>query len=582
MKRYIKLSLLLLLLPLFIKNVYAEEIIEKEINSPLVEITEETISMNDIENTFDDKNQDINEEELSKDNMTGTEDNISEENNQELKSEEENNNEKLEEKEEVSLELVLEVIDESYELDLNETDALEDEENNSKIKEELETIIEEKLKENNYDLLSMGYSYKINWNYFNNNNKNSYTLEIYDINNNLIDSTELEVKYNNSNIWNEEDNNKVEEFIKKIQTNIQKKYTLDEFIQNRKENKDLYYNLQEELDKLFKDSDINYYLLPIAKTSNLLSNSITEKIVLSINNVIYKTISIENGYITEIDVPGEENEKEYIETYFKDKLKEYNYSGIFKNIKYVPDEQTIFITTEQEEISLGKININKINKEYNILEGNNSTITTEDNLQIKTDGNLNELKRIEINSVELNQKYYNTSNNILLIKNEFIKALTPGKYNLELIFKTGRSKTIINVIKKNPVIINKPNTEQQRPIISRPIYNNNYNNYNTYNTYENIEDQSKLDELNEQIEEEKEEQEETDLKETDINLDNILEVDKGNEDNADSKEEQQKEDNSFMERLKSRYVPIIIVVIAVLVGGITAYVYLKAREEKIL
>lgn len=582
MKRYIKLSLLLLLLPLFIKNVYAEEIIEKEINSPLVEITEETISMNDIENTFDDKNQDINEEELSKDNMTGTEDNISEENNQELKSEEENNNEKLEEKEEVSLELVLEVIDESYELDLNETDALEDEENNSKIKEELETIIEEKLKENNYDLLSMGYRYKINWNYFNNNNKNSYTLEIYDINNNLTDSTELEVKYNNSNIWNEEDNNKVEEFIKKIQTNIQKKYTLDEFIQNRKENKDLYYNLQEELDKLFKDSVINYYLLPITKISNLLSNSITEKIVLSINNVIYKTISIENGYITEIDVPGEENEKEYIETYFKDKLKEYDCLEIFKNIKYISDEQTIFIVTEQEDISLGKININKINKEYNILEGNNSTITTEDNLQIKTDGNLNELKRIEINSVELNQKYYNTSNNILLIKNEFIKALAPGKYNLELIFKTGRSKTIINVIKKNPVIINKPNTEPQRPIISRPIYNNNYNNYNTYNTGENIEDQSKLDELNEQIEEEQEEQEETDLKETDINLDNILEVDKENEDNADSKEEQQKEDNSFMERLKSRYVPIIIVVIAVLVGGITAYVYLKAREEKIL
>lgn len=580
MKRYIKLSLLLLLLPLFIKNVYAEEIIEKNITSPQIEITEDTISINDMENTFDDKNQDINEEELSKDNMTGTEDNISEENNQELKSEEEyNNDEKLEEKEDVSLELVLEVIDESYELDLNETDALEDEENNSKIKEELTTIIEEKLKENNYDLLSMGYSYKINWNYFDNNNKNSYTLGIYDINNNLIASTELEVKYNNSNIWNEEDNNKVEEFIKRIQNTFQKKYTLDEFILNKKENKDLYYNLQEELDKLFKSSGINYYLLPITKISNLLSNSITEKIVLSIDNVIYKTISIENGYITEIDVPGEENEKEYIETYFAEKLKEYDCSEIFKNIKYISDEQTIFIATEQEDISLGKIRINKINKEYNILEGNNSTITTEDNLQIKIDGNLNELKRIEINAVELNPKYYNVSNNILLIKNEFIKALTPGKYNLELIFKAGRSKTIINVIKKNPVIINKPNTEPQRPIISRPIYNNNYNNYNTYNTYENIEEQSKLDEQNEQTEEE---QEATDLKETDINLDNILEVDKENKDNADSKEEQQKEDNSFMERLKSRYVPIIIVIIAVLVGGITAYVYLKAREEKIL
>lgn len=553
MKRYIKLSLLLLLIPLFVKNVYAEELIEQknEIDSKqVIEIIKENDEK--IEESLDSKNSyDDIETGASKEQS-------------------------------VTIEEIISSIDEEYELDVDEIDNLSHDEN-SKAKKVLMKIIDENMKDKNYDLELLGYKIDVIWNYYNNENKNSYTLILYDKENKELKRKELVVKYKNSENENIDDNKKIEEILENKELTLVKEYSLEEILSNIKENKYLYSNTEEYLKNIFIGSNIDFFILSNGKNiTNNLSGLITEQVVLSINGIIYKTISINNKYITIIEMPCEEDRKNYIEDYIKEMLNNFDYTNI-EEIRFTPETNSVFAKNDNGEISLGNIEIKEIREDYKYISGANSTIYNTDSLEIETNGNRSDFKRIEINSVEVNPIYYSVSSNNtkITIKNEFIRALNNGKYTIDVIFKSGRAKTSFTITTKPslPPVVQKPVINvPTRPYYPHYVVNNNQNTNNeiisdnddTEDT-ENTEENKKDDELEAG---------------QDINLDELFgrEEDKDKRDDADSKNSNKEDEEKEikMELLKSRYVPIIIVTIAVLIGGITAYVFLKTREENIL
>lgn len=588
MKRYVKLSLLLLLIPLFAKNVYAEELInDKSINQieiiEKIEDNEEILEEYEIDEDIEEiEEYEIEEESKNKDNTN-------------INSNEEIENEIIEEKVSnddiktgtsedtntsiVTIEEIIESIDTSYELDLEETDNL-----NNKVKDLLKELIDNKLNKNNYNLESLGYSYELVWNYLENDKVDSYTLILKNSNNELS-RKELTIKYNKSLNKNDEDNKKIEEFLKNNDLSLNKEYTLEEVLSNKTIDLNTY------LTNKLKDTGIDFFILNKNNINDLyLSNSSTYKVILSINGIIYKKVNVDDTFITVIDYPKEEDKVSYIENILKEKLLEYNYITI-ENVEYILEDNKIYIITENSKILLGNIKINEIINNYKITTGANSTITNNDSLKLGLESDIKDFKRIEVNSVELNPNYYTINNSGITIYNEFIKSLNKGNYNLEVIYKTGRVKTTFNITWESSTA--KPSV--QNPVV-RPNYpyrpNYTGNTSSNKNDYVNN-DAGKEDEEDEATiekkDEEKDDEEKNDEKDKEndkdeIDLGAILEDNKDNDKPANSKDMIKEKDNKkeITSLLKSRYVPIIIVIIAILVGGVTAFVYLKAKEEHIL
>lgn len=575
MKRYIKLSLLLLI-PLFAKNVYAKELIDDKI-LPQVEVVE---SIETIKDEFIESNDDINEEVIEDKNIN--ENDI--ETNNDIKDEEEiikdnevsNDDIKTGTSEDtnvISIENVLESIDNLYEIDLNETDNF-----TSKVKDLLRQIINNKLNNLNYDLESLGYNYELIWNYLENNKVDSYTLVLSD--NNKKISKELTIKYSNSLNKNELDSNKIEEFLNENDLNLNKEYTLDEVLSNNT------INLNTHLNNKLNNTGINYFILNNEITENLqLSNSTNKKVILSINEIIYKTINVEDKYTTIVEVPIEENKTSFIESTIKDKLTEYKFITN-ETIKYNLEENEIYIVNNDTELLLGSITIKEIKKDYIITTGANSTIKESENLRIGLVSDINEFKRIEVNNVELNPNYYSINNTEIVINNEFIKSLNKGTYTLTVIYKTGRANTTFNII-STPVVEYKPVVRPNYP--SRPNYIvNNYqnNNNNITNDDNDNDDEIKIDEdENTQDDEEENDKEKEELDdEKDIDLGAILEDKEDNNTNekSENKIKDKETKTGFLAMIKSRALPIIIVTVVIIIGGITIYVFFKAKEEHIL
>ena len=573
MKRYIKLSLLLLLIPLFAQNVYAKELIdEKDLSQiEIIDKVEENkiITLEDDgeileEYEFDEENDKVEE---SNDN---TEDKVSTDDIKTGSSEDISN---------VSLEEILNSIDSLYDIDLNETDNF-----TSKVKELLRNIIDEKLNKNNFDLEKLGYSYELIWNYLENDKVDSYTLIISDKNNKRLNK-DLTIKYINSINKNESDSKKIDEFLENNNLNYSKEYTLEEILSNNTINLNTY------LTSKFENIGINFFIANNINTINKdfsLSNTSIEKVILSINEIIYKTLDIEDKYTTIIEVPIEEDKTSFIENTLKEKLIEYELITN-ETIKYNKEENEIYLINNDSETLLGSITIREIKKDYIITTGANSTINETDNLRIGIVSDLNEFKRIEVNNVELNPNYYSISNKEIVINNEFIKSLNKGTYNLEVIYKTGRVKTTFNLTS----IPTNTRPAIQQTIASKPNYtyrpnyivNSNYqNNNNMTNELDDNKDAIANDEekQNEETNDEEENNKSDDDK--DIDLGAILEDNKDNN-IVDDSEDKVKDNNNktgFLATLKSSIVPIIIVVVVILIGGVTIYVFFKAKEEHIL
>ena len=179
------------------------------------------------------------------------------------------------------------------------------------------------------------------------------------------------------------------------------------------------------------------------------------------------------------------------------------------------------------------------------------------------------------------------NNTTITINNEFIRTLSIGTYKLEAVFKSGRAQTTFTISEKqnqntgNNQGQNNNNNNNQQGTSSggnnyyRPTYGNG-------NYYDDDDDEGEEEKVNEEKQEEN--KEDTAIKqENDINLNDVLDVDKDNDDDADFEDDEPstKKKTSMIDKIKSRYVPIIIVVVAILIGGTTAFIYLKAKEEDV-
>lgn len=542
MRRYLKISLLLLLTPLLIRNVYANE---KETEQISIQI-EESLPQENIEVSL--------EEDIPQENIDTSKEDIPPES-IEQEIEQTSSDEEL-------LEAIFQETGTDFNLELDEMDnfSYQDESNISIVEESIKKRLEERLHNNNYDFKTLGYEYDLYWNYFTNNEVKSYAITIYK-NAEKILTIPLNVTFQNTESRTEEEEQLVKELIDNNNFTFIKEHTIDEVL-DQEEN--LYPDLEEEINKIVENTEIEYsYPMGGGGNSTILSNIIEDNIIVfGIRGIIYGNVNATIGYLTKIDVPSEEDEKSFVEKNVKEKLTEYDYLESNK-IEY--DIETGQITGDND-INYGNVKVNKVTKKYNYIEGSNSTIQNKDTLKVRVNGDLNEFKRVEVNSVEVNPKYYTVSSGstIINIQNEFIRALSEGTYQLSVIFQKGRANTSFTIKNQNQKPVERPSTPHVRPTIYYPAYH-----------YE--------EEIIQEVEEKEEQQEE--IKEVvelpkieDDSKDKDIEI-KITPDETPKEKEKKEKSNWFMEKSRNLMIPLSIAGVAILVAIFGVILYIRNKED---
>ena len=102
------------------------------------------------------------------------------------------------------------------------------------------------------------------------------------------------------------------------------------------------------------------------------------------------------------------------------------------------------------------INVNTSSITYKFIEGENQTYNGTD-LTFKTNADYSLFDSIYINDTKLNENYYSTSENIITLKNDYLKTLSNNTYNLKVNYKNGTNIETTFII-NNLEAINNPKT----------------------------------------------------------------------------------------------------------------------------
>ena len=118
--------------------------------------------------------------------------------------------------------------------------------------------------------------------------------------------------------------------------------------------------------------------------------------------------------------------------------------------------------------------------EYKFTSGENSTYENED-LTFTLDGDYDLVDKVLVNNIELDSSNYiiKEGSTVITLKNEYLKTLSAGTYNLTVAYKNGTNTTTIFIIKdKQQEITNITDKDN--------IKDNNNENINNPQTYDNI------------------------------------------------------------------------------------------------
>ena len=445
MNKFIRLSLLMMLMPLFVLNVSAMEL-PNETN------IEEIVAVEEGEN-------------------------------QEI----ENNTSKI------GIEEIMEMIPTEMDIDCKEEDFFKNNEEGNLVELAIQNKISKILMENEINLEEISLTYEIK------NKIGDHSIYLFDLIFEEDKVVTIQVNYRNTG-WIEEDYQRILEeiFGENRSLSIIKYY---DFYTRELIGED--YTLEEYLNSIipeeYKDI-IKYYYILEEDVEKDFSREIKGNLYLLIDGVLYDCFSIKEEYQTKIQIT-EDLEEDYVlqevEEYFQENSEE---SFPENDFEFLEENE---VHSKSQDTNFGRIEIEKLEEKriYSILEGANS-ILDRTNLSyiLRVEGMKQKFIALFINNVEVNKKYYELTDSLkIVLKEEFLKSLIGKEYDVVVKFSDGEANTTFTLKEEERV-------EQVQPSPTpNPTYqeNNTTSNYYT-NTVENTEVEEQEKQEDTELEESKE------------------------------------------------------------------------------
>ena len=334
-----------------------------------------------------------------------------------------------------------------YNVDLREEDAfILDDDGNDKVSLEIVNQIKTIFDENNIDIDTLGIGYRVERVYYEEDTTiNDYRIVLYDEISD-IDTIDVVVYYNNSNDYNEEDLEYVEEITSDIDQIVVDNY-VDFYTEEDIENK----SIDSVADELFNDYEIDYYNESDVIVDDVLSTDIYGYTYILKDGVLYDFIPNDIRITPIINVSNDiSNEEILSEVYEKYRL------DIPDNITSDDLEfRNNLVCIKNSDYCLGRLVIKKIKdnerNDYNYLNGSNSIITRGELLSVRVAAPKNKFIKVLVDGLEINRTLYNLSegSTIVSFNNSFLNSLSEGVHTLVVRFIDGDAITSFTIKTNN-------------------------------------------------------------------------------------------------------------------------------------
>ena len=357
-----------------------------------------------------------------------------------------------------------------YDVDLKEEDAfILNEDGIDNVSLEITNQINNILDTNNIDLDSIGIRYEVSRIYYEEDTTiNDYLITFYDNEDNYKDSIQVIVNYNNSEDYNEEDLEYVEEVVEDVE-----EITTDNYIDFYSDEVINETSIDDVTMELFEDYEIDYYNEDDNIDEYLISTEINGYTYIFKDGILYKVIPNTIRVIPVIsvteEVTNEEILRKVIEKYkdrFPDNITS-NDLNIINNSVYLNDNY------------LGDIVVNRINNNdriiYNYLNGSNTIINRGLGLTVRVAASYDKFLKVLIDNREVNRSLYNLSkgSTIVTLDNNFLNNLSEGYHTLIVRFIDGDAITSFTII-NNSYIPNESRVEAINYVDNRVYYSYRY------------------------------------------------------------------------------------------------------------
>ena len=345
---------------------------------------------------------------------------------------------------------IINSIPNDYTVDYTEENSFED----SSIIEELNNQIMDLLGNDWNTLVECGYSLSI---YLDTDTgEDDFSIHQYhlsfqhEIEDYSIDKTII-VEYNNSSFYNEEDYQEINEVYSDpeiVYTEYVDFYT-NEVIENQT-------SFDDYMDEYFSSLDVHYYYESLEDpTSLLLSEEDTGYTYIFKNELFYKLILTRKVVVSRMNVIEKVTNDDILDE-IKEKV-ENDYDIILPcgDITISNDE----VYSETLDTSLGIVEVNELEKEeevsYSVLNQNNYSFKKNQtqSISFKVKSIPEKFIKLLVNQKEIRSTYYSFSSDkvVVTLKNEYISLLDVGTYSILIVFSDGVAKGQLTIWEEEKV-----------------------------------------------------------------------------------------------------------------------------------
>ena len=448
-----------------------------------------------------------------------------------------------------------------YDVDLKEEDAfILNEDGIDNVSLEITNQINNILDTNNIDLDSIGIRYEVSRIYYEEDTTiNDYLITFYDNEDNYKDSIQVIVNYNNSEDYNEEDLEYVDEVVEDVE-----EITTDNYIDFYSDEVINETSIDDVTMELFDDYEIDYYNEEDNINEYLISTEINGYTYIFKDGILYKVIPNTIRVIPVIsvteEVTNEEILRKVIEKYkdrFPDNITS-NDLNIINNSVYLNDNY------------LGDIVVNRINNNdriiYNYLNGSNTIINRGLGLTVRVAASYDKFLKVLIDNREVNRSLYNLSkgSTIVTLDNNFLNNLSEGYHTLIVRFIDGDAITSFTIINNSYI----PNESRVEAI--------NYVDNRVYYSYRYYEEDEYIDEVIEDTNKEEIASNTLLVAEKENNIKEIKDIIK--KDVVVKKKLSDKDAKKIVKKPVNNIIPIVIIIFACMFGIFGYFLYRKSLD----
>lgn len=457
-----------------------------------------------------------------------------------------------------SIEAIFHQIPISYDVDLTEEDYIRNEKDNHSVEDLIETQIQSVLEEQNFHIQDVGYTMHIEPLF----GLEDYTIHDYKVvfhqeEDHVSKEIMVSVQYQNSDSYNEEDKESIDEWFQEEEVIHQEQYY--DFYTEEFENDVI--SMDDYLKDSFAEADFDYYYEYDHEEVYDLSYREVGYTYFFKNSIFYRQILTLNDYVSNIHVISELTQSDVLDEVIEKYQDSYDTTLSFHDLDITEDGE---VTYEKEDYSFGKIQVTELEPEevqsYAFSKGEDSSfVVGEDSqLTLQTNGSYQKFIKLNINGVRVNSKYYDISkDNVITLKNDYLRTLNKQKYDIEVVYSDGKAKTTFTLEE------GRVDTE---PVYYPVVYYPHYEESSYYSV--------PLEEVNIQEEVKEEEKEASNI------IDTV--IDKKDEVKTIEVEEEPEDEKALEKEDKKKninYIPIVVVLCAFAFGSFGGLLYKKSLED---